>query len=116
PEYTLRTRLQFIRASRPNPLRQLRGAVWELAEEARWTRQIRSAHGLQCNGLPSYLAYAPLNRSPLLYFDGRVTAADLVSAEELVAQNQRRAGHEPLHLVFSGRLIPAKGADHLLDV
>lgn len=116
PEYTLRTRLQFIRASRPNPLRQLRGAVWELAEEARWTRQIRSAHGLQCNGLPSYLAYAPLNRSPLLYFDGRVTAADLVSAEEVVAQNQRRAGHEPLHLVFSGRLIPAKGADHLLDV
>jgi colanic acid/amylovoran biosynthesis glycosyltransferase len=116
PEYTLRTRLQFIRASRPNPLRQLRGAIWELAEEARLTRQIRFAHGLQCNGLPSYLAYGPLNRAPLLYFDGRVKAADLVSERELYVQNQRRAGSDPLHLVFSGRLIPAKGADHLLDV
>src|SRR5690606_27031996 len=70
----------------------------------------------QCNGLPSYLAYGPLNRSPLLYFDGRVMAADLVSPEELFARNQQRARGEPLHLVFSGRLIPAKGADHLLDV
>jgi glycosyltransferase involved in cell wall biosynthesis len=116
PEYTLRTRLQFIRASRPNPLRRLRGAVWELQEEARLTQQIRLAQGLQCNGLPSYLAYGRLNRAPLLYFDSRVKTADLVSDDELLVQNQRRAQSSPLHLVYMGRLIPAKGADHLLDV
>jgi colanic acid/amylovoran biosynthesis glycosyltransferase len=116
PEYTLRTRLQFIRASRPNPLRRLRGALWELREEARLTQQIRFAQGLQCNGLPSYLAYGRLNPAPLLYFDSRVKAADLIAEDDLLAQNQRRALGSPLHLVFMGRLIPAKGADHLLDV
>jgi colanic acid/amylovoran biosynthesis glycosyltransferase len=116
PEYTLRTRLQFIRASRPNPLRQVRGAVWELGEERRLVQQLRRAHGVQCNGLPSYRAYARLNRAPLLYFDTRVNTANLIGEGELLAANRRRAQRQPLHLVFFGRLIPAKGADHLLDV
>lgn len=115
-EYTLRTRLQIISAESKNPLRRLRRRVWELNEESRLIREIRTADGVQCNGLPSYLKYGPLNRSPLLYFDSRVRAEDLISDGELMASNGRRRSKRPLHLVFSGRLIPAKGADQLISV
>jgi glycosyltransferase involved in cell wall biosynthesis len=116
PEYTLRTRLQIIRTERAGRLRQLRSAVWELREEARVAEQIRIADGVQCNGIPSYLKYAPYNRAPLLYFDSRLREAALVSEEQLAARNRRRQQHEPLHLVFSGRLIRSKGADQLVPV
>jgi colanic acid/amylovoran biosynthesis glycosyltransferase len=115
-EYTLRTRLQFVHAERKNPLRQLWGALWELREEARNVKQMRLAAGIQCNGLPCYLKYAPLTPAPLLYFDSRILAPDLATDEELLESNRRRRRGDPLHLVFSGRLIRAKGADHLLQV
>jgi glycosyltransferase involved in cell wall biosynthesis len=115
-EYTLRTRLQFVRAERANPLRQLWGGLWELKQEMLAVRQIRIAAGVQCNGLPCYTKYAPLNESPLLYFDSRIREKDLASEAEILASNGRRRRGQPLELVFSGRLIRAKGADHLLEV
>lgn len=116
PEYTLRTRLQIVRTERNGLLRKLKSSVWELREEARIAKQIRIADGVQCNGLPSYLKYAPLNRAPLLYFDSRVREQALVTDQEIVLANARRLQRQPLHLVFSGRLIRSKGADHLIRV
>jgi glycosyltransferase involved in cell wall biosynthesis len=115
-EYTLRTRLQLVRTDRKGVLSQLRSGLWELREEARVAKQIRIADGIQCNGLPTYLKYGPLNRAPLLYFDSRVREAALVTDGEILEQNERRERKRPLHLVFSGRLIRSKGADHLIRV
>jgi glycosyltransferase involved in cell wall biosynthesis len=115
-EYTLRTRLQFLRAERANPVRRLWGSLWELKQEALNVRQIRLAAGVQCNGLPCYTRYAPLNESPLLYFDSRIRQQDLATEAEILESNGRRRRGQPLHLVFSGRLIRAKGADHLIKV
>jgi glycosyltransferase involved in cell wall biosynthesis len=115
-EYTLRTRLQFVRAERRNPLRQVWGSLWELKQEALAVRQFKLAAGLQCNGLPCYTRYAPLNESPLVYFDSRIRQHDLATEAQILESNNRRRRGQPLHLVFSGRLIRAKGADHLLDV
>jgi glycosyltransferase involved in cell wall biosynthesis len=116
PEYTLRTRLQILRTDREGMFPRLRGGLWELREETRVKKQIRVADGVQCNGLPTYLKYGSLNRAPLLYFDSRVGEDALVTEPELLAQNQRRQQKRPLHLVFSGRLLRSKGADHLLRV
>jgi colanic acid/amylovoran biosynthesis glycosyltransferase len=116
PEYTLRTRLQIIRSEREGVLRQLRGAVWELREEARVAQQIRIADGVQCNGLPTFEKYSKQNRAPLLYFDSRIRDQALISQEELTSSNRRRLLRQPLHLVFSGRLIRSKGADQLVSV
>jgi glycosyltransferase involved in cell wall biosynthesis len=115
-EYTLRTRLQFLRAEREGRLGRLWGGLWELRQEASALAQFRLAAGIQCNGLPCFLAYRDHNRDPLLYFDSRVRSADIASDDELGASNRRRRRGGPMHLVFSGRLIRSKGADHLLEV
>lgn len=115
-EYTLKTRLQFLRAERSNPLARAWGSLWEVRQEAQLVKQLRLASGVQCNGIPCFLKYGPLNAAPLLYFDSRIHPADLATEDELIASNCRRRRGEPLHLVFSGRLIRAKGADHLLTV
>ncbi len=115
-EYTLRTRLQFLHAERGNPLRQLWGGLWEVRQEALTVRELRLAAGVQCNGLPCYVKYAPINESPLVYFDNRIRQEDLATEQEILESNSRRRRGLPLQLVFSGRLIKAKGADHLLKV
>jgi colanic acid/amylovoran biosynthesis glycosyltransferase len=115
-EYTLRTRLQFLRAERPNPLRQIWGGVWELRQEVMTVRELRLAAGVQCNGLPCYVKYAPINESPLVYFDNRIRQEDLATEQQILDGNERRRSGQPLQLFFSGRLIKAKGADHLLKV
>lgn len=115
-EYTLRTRLQFLRAERANPLRQIWGGLWEVRQEAHTVREIKLAAGVQCNGLPCYVKYAPISESPLVYFDNRIRQEDLATEQEILEGNNRRRRGEPLQLMFSGRLIKAKGADHLLKV
>lgn len=115
-EYTLRTRLQFLRAERAIGLRLLWGGLWELRQEAAALEQFELASGIQCNGLPCFLEYGRRNRAPLLYFDSRIRSADVATDDELLEANLRRRRGEPLHLVFSGRLIRAKGADYLPDV
>jgi colanic acid/amylovoran biosynthesis glycosyltransferase len=115
-EYTLRTRLQFLRAERTIGPRLLWGGLWELRQEAAALEQFELAAGIQCNGLPCFLEYARRNRAPLLYFDSRIRSVDLATDDELLEGNRRRRRGEPLHLVFSGRLIRAKGADYLPDV
>ncbi|HSC87657.1 MAG TPA: glycosyltransferase [Polyangiaceae bacterium] len=113
-EYSLRTRWQVARADRKNPLKLARSMWWEWRLEERFRREVRDSAGVQCNGTPTFDAYASLSRSPLLYFDTRTDDAMLSTNEQL----ERKLAHRrqlggPLRLAFSGRLNAMKGADDL---
>ena len=115
-EYSLKTRFQIIRANVPNPLISLRRHWWEYQQERRHRAAIRLASGIQCNGSPTFEAYRPINPSPFLYFDTRVSEDMLVTPEELEERGEALIRGGPLRLIFSGRLIAMKGADHLARV
>jgi glycosyltransferase involved in cell wall biosynthesis len=112
-EYSLRTRFQIIRVERNNPLRRARGYWWEVNQERKQRKIVRAAAGVQCNGTPAYQAYRSINPRPFLYFDARIEPAMIPSDQELGARMASLRQGKPLRLVFSGRLIKLKGADHL---
>lgn len=112
-EYSLRTRFQIIRAERANPIRRARGYWWEVNQERKQRQAVRIADGVQCNGTPTYEAYRTINPSPFLYFDSRVESTMISSDEEIAARAATLLQGRPLRLVFCGRLIKMKGADHL---
>lgn len=107
------TRRQILWRDAESVIRGAKRVLWaELGAGAR-VRSIKAAAGVQCNGTPTYDEFGPSSARPLLYFDSRVSAEMTVDAAVL---DQRLAEMErggPLRLVFSGRLIPIKGADHL---
>jgi len=113
-EYSLKTRMQVIDATTKNPLLRLRRYLWEASQELKQRRAISIASGVQCNGTPTHKAYQGSNSSPLLYFDSRVTK-DMLATEATLAQRTTHCSNgAPLRLLFSGRLIEMKGADHLI--
>lgn len=67
-------------------------------------RMIRRADGLQCNGPDTFAAYSRWSRNPLLYFDTRVTSAEVV-----LARAATPTAGDRLRLAFSGRWIEQKG-------
>lgn len=115
-EYSLRTRLQMVRAETRNPLLRLRRTFWHVQQEKRLRQAIARADGVQCNGTPTYDAYRDLTPNSLLFFDTRSADAALIGANELATRLSGLMRGEPLRLAFSGRLIRIKGADHLIDV
>lgn len=115
-EYTLKTRWQIIFTEQANIVKKLRRAHWAWQQERRQQAAMRQASGVQCNGLPVYHAYKTLTPAPLLYFDTRVSQTLLATEDDVITRNRQRLAGKPLHLVFSGRLNPMKGADHLLAV
>jgi glycosyltransferase involved in cell wall biosynthesis len=115
-EYTLQTRRRIVRAETSNPLLRWRREWWNTQLERQYEDAVRQASGLQCNGLPTYEAYRPLNQRTMLYFDTRVRANQLISDEQLAHKQRAMMRGEPLRLAFSGRLISMKGADHLPQV
>lgn len=114
-EYTLKTRLQIVNVSTPNPLIRMRRHWWTYQQERRQRRAIALADGLQCNGYPIYEDYKTLNRHPMLYLDTRISK-DMMATRADVERRARLRADQPLQLVFSGRLNEMKGADHLLNV
>jgi glycosyltransferase involved in cell wall biosynthesis len=92
--------------------RMLAGAV---RQEAAQRAMVRRAAALACNGWNAWRWYAGLGRrshahEPILVFDSRIPNARVMQAERRVGSAPRNAG--PLRLGFSGRLHPAKGAQH----
>ncbi len=112
-EYSLRTRCQVIRAETVNPLLRWRRQRWTKQLERRYERAVRLAEGVQCNGTPTFNAYRSINPRPLLYFDSRVRRDMLVCPKQLEQRTAKLLAGDPLRLVFSGRIVPMKGADHL---
>ncbi|MDX2098223.1 MAG: glycosyltransferase family 4 protein [Leptolyngbyaceae cyanobacterium bins.59] len=116
-EYNLNARKQIVAMDTRNPLLRLRRNLWAENQERKRTRSIALSEGVQCNGTPTYDAYRAINRNPLLYFDNHVTIDLLPTAEEMETRTRSLVqDNQPLRLLFSGRLITMKGADHLLDV
>jgi glycosyltransferase involved in cell wall biosynthesis len=115
-ENTLGTRVQILRADTRNPVVAARRFFWECGQERRLRAAIRLAAGVQCNGTPTYEAYRAINARPFLFFDTRVTEDLLATEQELATKAAVSRAGRPLRLIFSGRLIPIKGADQLIKV
>jgi colanic acid/amylovoran biosynthesis glycosyltransferase len=112
-EWDAQTRRKIIWQGSPSFLRGGKRLLWSEVEALSRHRSMTLAAGLQCNGTPSYDEYRGRNPRSLLYFDSRVTPEMLVSEAALTRRLARLERGEPLRLVFSGRLVPIKGADHL---
>jgi colanic acid/amylovoran biosynthesis glycosyltransferase len=111
-EHDLRTRLQLVAAEEKRLGTRARRMAWELANEAQHRWSIAGAAGLQCNGTPTFDAWAHLNRNPLLFFDSRVRPSMLAGREDA----ERRGREADLHLAFSGRLVAMNGVLHLPEL
>ena len=115
-EFSFNTNWQIICAGTKNPILRLRRLWWSMNQERRLRQAIRVASGIQCNGTPTYDEYSQLNSRRLLFFDTRVQESMLVTEDELSKRTASLLKGEPLRLIFSGRLIPMKGADDLIRV
>jgi glycosyltransferase involved in cell wall biosynthesis len=115
-EGTLKTRIQIARAEVSNPFRLARRIQWEMGQERRFRKVVAAADGIQCNGTPTFDAYAPISRSPLLFFDTRVRADQFATADDLESRFRERRASGTLRLAFSGRLVAIKGVIHLVRV
>ncbi|MFT3925070.1 MAG: glycosyltransferase [Myxococcales bacterium] len=115
-EYSLQTRLQIAWVTAPRSLRFLRTALWELNQELFTLRTISRSAGVQCNGTPTFGWYRRFSKNPLLYFDTRTEQAMFATPGEMDARARRLREGRPLTLAFSGRLIPMKGAEDLIEV
>jgi colanic acid/amylovoran biosynthesis glycosyltransferase len=115
-EYSLKTRKQIVATSTKNPLLRLRRNLWQHSQERKQRRSIATASGIQCNGTPTYEAYRSISPNPLLFFDTRMTEGMTATEAEIANRYRNREADRPLRLLFSGRLIKMKGADHLLKV
>ena len=115
-EYTLKTRKQIASVNTKNPIVRLRRMAWEKNQEIQQRAAIATADGLQCNGTPTYKDYLNLNRNSMLFFDTRISEDMLATDRDIEMRTHNRSEDMPLRLLFSGRLIKMKGADHLLNV
>jgi colanic acid/amylovoran biosynthesis glycosyltransferase len=115
-EYSVRTELQIIAAEALPPAKRLRRSIWTLGAEAKRRWLARRVAGLQCSGTPTYDAYSRLNANTLLFFDNRVPAEEVISAEALEARLATLREGRPLRLAFGGRFTPMKGVLELPKV
>lgn len=115
-EYTLKTRLQILKAEVKNPFKLLKKTIWELREEYRTLHKVKYASGIQCNGTPTFNAYRHHNKEALLYFDNRIDTELLSSTGKITEKYTSLSLNKPMQLAFSGRLNKMKGAQHLIPI
>jgi glycosyltransferase involved in cell wall biosynthesis len=115
-ELTLTTQLQIARSVHGWGRAFLKTGLWLLLNHRRALMEIRSAQGLQCNGTPTFDAFARHNPSPLLYFDNRVASELCATPEEIEARSRALSRGQRLRLMYSGRLHPIKGVHHLVSL
>jgi glycosyltransferase involved in cell wall biosynthesis len=115
-EYSLATRRKIIEIGTANPLKRARRKLWAANEERKRRVAVANSTGLQCNGTPTFDDYRELSPNALLYFDTRVSPDMLATAESVRQRWSESLPSGPLRLLYSGRLIPAKGAEGLVEV
>jgi glycosyltransferase involved in cell wall biosynthesis len=115
-ENSVRTRRQQIAADAPNLPVRLRRQWYTTRMERRYRAALRVAPGVQCNGTPTFGDYRDLTPSPLLYFDTRAAENMLIASDALETRLAHLMRGGPLRLAWSGRFLPIKGPDHLIDV
>ena len=115
-EYNLKTRFQVVDADTHNIFIRLRRYLWEFLQERKQRKAIADATGIQCNGTPTFEAYREVNPLPFLYFDSRMSEEMMASDEAVDARLANCLSGKPLRLLFSGRLLKIKGADHVVSV
>ena len=99
-EYTYETRRRIIESETESTMRRWRRHVYNRRTERRYRDAVRRAHGVQCNGTPTFEAYRELNAKPLLYFDTRVRG-EMLAAPETV----RRRLMELIELAGVGNFL-----------
>lgn len=115
-EYSLRTRIQIVQAEVRNPVIAARRILWNVNLERKQRAAIKAADGVQCAGTPTFEAYRDISPNALLFFDGRLGREMVVEPEALEKRLAYLKEWRPLRIVYSGRLIKMKGADHLVEV
>jgi len=115
-EYTLRTDWQIIDASGEDSILKIRRKLWAWKAERLRRYLIGISAGLQCNGVPTYIAYREMCSDALLFFDNRVKHSDIISSERLAQKADEVRAGKPLRLVFGGRFVPMKGVLQLPEV
>ena len=115
-ENVIGTRLRITTLDHGWSAKSVKSMIWTLMTERRRRAAFARAAGLQANGTPAFDAYRALSPAPMLFFDSRLREDQQISAVELDAKAERLLRGEPLRLVFSGRLEPIKGVDHLVPV
>lgn len=115
-ELTLTTQLQIARSVHGWGVSLVKTGLWLLLNHRRALMEIRSARGLQCNGTPTFDAFARHNPAPLLYFDNRVVSEHCATPEDIDARFESLFRRRHLRLMFSGRLHPIKGVHHLVPL
>jgi len=115
-EYTLKTRLQIVKATTSNPVLRFRRYFWEWNQEKKNRKEIKLAAAAQCNGVPVYDEYKRLSKNVIIYFDNRINQEDLASELTFRPLPAKYETNTPIQLAFSGRLDKTKGADAILRV
>lgn len=93
------------------PIQVLRVAAGSVRRLLRYRSVVRAADGIQCNGWPAWDAFSPFSRSPMRFFDTRLSKAHVEAAR--AARSPYTAG--PLRLGFSGRFSAEKGPTFAIE-
>jgi len=115
-EYTFLTRVGMAIYNGQPWQSRLKTLAWLVANELRLRSAIRKAASVQANGKPAYVAYPSLGLPSHLFFDTRLSRADVISADALERRLSATAQATSIQLAFSGRLIAGKGADALIPL
>lgn len=116
-EYDLNTRMQIASLDKNRSfLRKARTKFWLLKQERRRRSALRNCDGIQANGYPAFAAYSPLNKQSMMYLDGRMEEAAMVTSDEQAARAAYLRSGAPLRIVHSGRLETMKGGQDLIPV
>ena len=111
----LKTRHQQISETRADPIRKLWCKLRETQQEHSQRSAIALASGIQCNGLPTFLAYKELTSKPHLFFDTRVTSDMLATPDQVSKRCFQNRMSKKLRLTFSGRLSMTAPVEFLLS-
>ncbi|MBX0301334.1 glycosyltransferase [Cryobacterium sp. 1639] len=91
---------------RPAPVARARIVAGAVRYEGQLRRMAKRAAGLQCNGWSAWEAYSRFSPDPLLFYDTRLTRAQV---DEASLDDRELLPDGRLRIAFSGRFVTGKG-------